>query len=373
MKETAILAGYNDCVKHPREVAELFGHEEAEDTLLDALNKGRLPHAWLLSGPKGIGKATLAYRFARFLLANGDKNKGTGLFAGDLSNANPESLFVDSKDPVFSRIAAGSHADLKSIERRFDEKKGKFKTEIVVEDMRSIASFFSLSSAEGGWRVIIIDSADEMNSNAANALLKALEEPPAKVILLLVCHNHGRLLPTIRSRCRKLGLSALNEGVVVKLLLNHYPEMLAGDALLLAQLSGGSIGRALDLEAEGGLELYNNLLSLLETLPDTDVAALHVLAGKLGRVGGDMAFHTFGDLLLGWLGRFILHATKAEQGGNSQETLLNKRLSSITPLASWLEVWDKISYLLARTDSINLDRRQIIISIFLLLEKTVQD
>ena len=149
--------------------------------------------------------------------------------------------------------------------------------------------------------------------------------------------------------------------------------MLAGDALLLAQLSGGSIGRALDLEAEGGLELYNNLLSLLETLPDTDVAALHVLAGKLGRVGGDMAFHTFGDLLLGWLGRFILHATKAEQGGNSQETLLNKRLSSITPLASWLEVWDKISYLLARTDSINLDRRQIIISIFLLLEKTVQD
>ena len=373
MKATAILAGNNDCVRHPRKVAELFGHEEAERTLLDAFHKGRLAHAWLLSGPKGIGKATLAYRFARFLLAKGDGKKGKGLFVEDLSKANPDSMFVDGEDPVFGRIAAGSHADLKSIERRFDEKKGKFKTEIIVEDMRSITSFFSLSSAEGGWRVIVIDSADEMNSNSANALLKALEEPPPKAILLLVCHNHGRLLPTIRSRCRKLGLSALNEGVVVKLLLKHHPEMLAGDALSLAHLSEGSIGRALDLEAEGGLELYSNLLSLLETLPHIDVAALHVLAGKLGRVGGDMAFYTFGELLLGWLGRFVLYVTKGEQGENSPETQLNERLSSITPLASWLEVWDKISYLLARTDSINLDRRQIIVSIFLLLEKTVQD
>jgi DNA polymerase-3 subunit delta' len=288
------------------------------------------------------------------------------------SNANTDSLFIDCDDPVFGRIAAGSHADLKSIERRFDEKKGKFKTEIIIEDIRSIANFFALSAAEGGWRVIIIDSAEEMNINAANALLKALEEPPSKVILLLVSHNHRKLLPTIRSRCRKLGLSALNEGVVVKLLLEHHPAMLADDALSLARLSEGSIGRALDLEAEGGLELYSNLLSLLESLPQLDVVALHVLAGKLGRVGGDMAFSTFGDLLLGFLARFILYVAKGEQGANSPEAHLHERFCLITPLASWLEVWDKVSYLLARTDSINMDRRQIIISIFLLLEKTVQ-
>ncbi len=372
MKAGALLASNEDCVQHPRKVAELFDHEVAEHTLLDAFYTGRLAHAWLLTGPKGIGKATLAYRFARFLLAKGDGKSDPGLFLEDLSNTNSNSLFVDSDDPVFGRIAAGSHADLKSIERRFDEKKGKFKTEIVVEDIRSISSFFSLSSAEGGWRVIIIDSAEEMNNNAANALLKVLEEPPSKVIMLLVAHNHRRLLPTIRSRCRALGLSSLSEGVVVKLLLKNHPEMLPSDALSLARLSEGSIGRALDLAAEGGLELYNNLLSLLETLPHLDVAELHVLAGKLGRVGGDMAFSTFCNLLLGWLGRFILYTAKGEQGENSPETLLHKRLSSITPLASWLEVWDKVSYLLARTDPISMDRRQIIILIFLLLEKTVR-
>jgi DNA polymerase-3 subunit delta' len=142
--------------------------------------------------------------------------------------------------------------------------------------------------------------------------------------------------------------------------------------LSLAHLSEGSIGRALDLESEGGLELYNDLLSLLETLPHLDVAALHNLAGKIGRVGGDLAFHTFGDLLLGWLGRFILHVSKGEQVENNSEAQLNERLALITPLASWLEVWDKITLLLARTDAINMDRRQVIISIFLALEKAVQ-
>jgi DNA polymerase-3 subunit delta' len=361
-----------DGVHHPRKVAELFGHIEAERILLEAFNSDRLAHAWLLSGPKGIGKATLAYRFARFLLAKGGEQRNAGLFVDDLSTNDPGSLFVERDDPVFGRIAAGGHADLKSIERRFDEKKGKFKTEIIIEDVRSISSFFSLSAAEGGWRVIVIDSADEMNRNAANALLKALEEPPTKAILLLVSHNHGRLLPTIRSRCRKLGLSTLDEGIVTKLLIQHHPKMLTGDALSLARLSEGSIGRALDLEVEGGLELYSDLLSLLETLPCLDVANLHALAGKLGRVGADTAFHTFGDLLLGWLGRFILHASKGEQQENSPEARLNERLSSITPLASWLKVWDKITHLLARTDAINMDRRQVIISIFLALEKTAQ-
>ena len=372
MKETAVSAN-DDCVRHPRSVTELFGHGEAEQTLLDAFNSGRLAHAWLLSGPKGIGKATLAYRFARFLLSQPSGAGEPGLFGKDLSSVEPDSLFVDSDAPAFGRIAAGSHADLKSIERRFDEKKGKFRNEIIIDDIRSIASFFSLSAAEEGWRVIIIDSADEMNSNAANALLKALEEPPTRVMILLVSHNYRCLLPTIRSRCRMLSLSSLNQDIVVKLLLQHYPKMPTGDAMSLANLSEGSIGRALDLEAEGGLQLYSDLLSLLETLPHLNVTALHALAGKLGRVGGDNSFYTFGDLLMGWLGRFILFSIKGVEGANSNETILNERLSTNAPLASWLEVWDKVTYLLARTDAINMDRRQIIISIFLLLEKTVQE
>ena len=372
MNAQVLTADNIGAVRHPRKVTELFGHVEAERTLLDAFNSGRLAHAWLLSGPKGIGKATLAYRFARFLLAKGGGQDGAGLIVGSHPTNDPESLFVEINDPVFDRIAAGGHADLKSIERRFDENKGKFKTEIIIEDIRSISSFFSLSAAEGGWRVVVIDSADEMNHNAANALLKALEEPPSKVILLLVSHNHGRLLPTIRSRCRKLDLSTLDEAIVTKLLIQHHPEMLVGDALSLARMSKGSIGRALDLEAEGGLGLYNDLLSLLETLPHLDVTALHALAGKLGRVGGDMAFQTFGDLLLGWLGRLILRLSKGDCGANSPESRLNERLCSITTLGSLLKVWDKITHLLARTDAINMDRRQMIILIFLALEKATQ-
>ena len=220
--------------------------------------------------------------------------------------------------------------------------------------------------------MVIIDCADDMNSNAANALLKALEEPPPRAIFLLVTHNHRSLLPTISSRCRKLGLSSLHEDIVVKLLLKHHPGMLQSDALSLARLSEGSIGRALDLEEEGGLQLYNELTNLLETLPRLDVAKLHALAGKLGRVGRDNAFYTFCDLLLGWLSRFILFQAKKETRANNDEALLQERLSSISPLASWLEVWDKVFYLLARTDSINMDRRQIIITVFLLLETTVQ-
>lgn len=366
------IAGIDDeGVPHPRRNADLYGHEQAGKTLLDAFNSGRLAHAWLLCGPKGVGKATLAYRFARFLLAQGG-GADNGLFGGDLRQDESDGLYVAADDPVFNRIAAGGHADLKAVERRFDEKKNRYKTEIVVDDVRSIGSFMSLTAAEGGWRVVIIDSADEMNRNAANAVLKVLEEPPARAILLLVSHNPGRLLPTIRSRCRKLALSNLDEDVVTRLLVDRYPDLPPDDAVALARLSGGSIGRALDLEIEGGLELYRDLLGLLESLPRLDVAALHGLAAKLGRAGGDAAFQTFANLLLGWLGRMILSASKAGQGRGGAEESLNNRLAAATPLASWLEVWDKINHLLARTDAINMDRRQMIITIFLALEKAAQ-
>ncbi|MBC8268274.1 MAG: DNA polymerase III subunit delta' [Rhodospirillaceae bacterium] len=368
-----VLPDEDEGVPHPRKNSDLRGHDQAEKVLLDAFNSGRLAHAWLLCGPRGIGKATLAYRFARFLLAKGGEAPAdNGLFGEELPKDDLSSLSVSIDDPVFHRIAAGAHADLKVIERQFDEKKGKYKTEIVVDDVRSIGSFMSLSAAEGGWRVVIIDSADEMNRNAANAVLKVLEEPPAKAILLLVSHNSGRLLPTIRSRCRKLTLSTLDEAVVTGLLSAQHPQMSPDDAGELARLAEGSIGRALDLEEEGGLELYRDILELLESLPRLDVAALHTLAGKLGRAGADMAFQTFADLLLGWLGRMILSVSRGDQGVGSPEQLLNNRLGVSSSLASWLEVWDKINHLLARTDAINMDRRQMIITIFLALEKAAQ-
>ncbi len=368
-----VLTDKKEGAPHPRENSKLRGHDQAETVLIDAFNSRRLAHAWLLCGPKGIGKATLAYRFGRFLLAKGNRQSADScLFDQVLSKDDLSSMDVSLDDPVFNRIAAGAHADLKTIERRFDEKKGKYKTEIIVDDVRSISSFMSLSAAEGGWRVVIIDSAEEMNRNAANAVLKVLEEPPAKAILLLVSHNPGRLLPTISSRCRRLMLPALDKSIVTELLVEHHPNITPDNSVRLAHLAEGSIGRALDLEEEGGLELYNDLLVLLETLPRLDVEALHALAEKLGRAGADTAFQTFSDLLLGWLGRMILSASRNDQDAGGAEEILNKRLSSASSLASWLELWDKINHLLARTNTINMDRRQMIITIFLALEKTAQ-
>ena len=189
-------------VPAPRENPSLSGHEPAEKELLSAFASGRLPHGLLITGPHGVGKATLAFRFARFLLSQGAAPSAGGLFAP----AVPSSLALPPEHPVFRRVASSGHADLLTVERGIDPKRKRERTEIVVDDTRAIAAFLRLTPAEGGWRIVVVDTADEMNRNAANAVLKILEEPPSRALLILVSDNPGRLLPTIRSRCRRLPL-----------------------------------------------------------------------------------------------------------------------------------------------------------------------
>jgi DNA polymerase-3 subunit delta' len=351
---------------HPRDTADLLGHETAERTLLEAWTSGRMAHAWLICGPQGIGKATLAYRFARFVLSGG--GEGGGLFGGA-----PESLALRQDHPVFRRVAAGGHADLKVVERGWsDDKKTKLRTEIVIDDVRGIGGFMALTPAEGGWRVAIIDSADEMNRNAANAVLKVLEEPPRNALMLLVSHSPGRLLPTIRSRCRRLVLQPLAEDRVAQLLDHHVPGLPPADLTALSRLAEGSIGKALGLAAEGGLELYRDLLGLLNGLPKLDVPGLHAFGDRVARPENDASFRTVTELLTWWLARLVRAGGRQGHGMTEVvpgEAALIERLLAAANLDQWLQVWEKITSLFARTDAVNLDRKQAVLSAFLAVER----
>jgi DNA polymerase-3 subunit delta' len=354
----------------PRRTADLLGHAAAEKRLLDAWRSGRLPHGWLFAGPAGIGKATLAYRFARFVLAGGAQS-GPGLF-GD---AAPASLDIPPEHPVFRRVASGGHPDLMTLERREDPKTGKMKTVIDVDQVRAANDFLHLTPAEAGWRVLIVDTADDMNANAANALLKTLEEPSNRALLLLVSHAPGRLLPTIRSRCRKLALKPLDAGTVTALLGRYRPGLDDGDAAQLAALGEGSIGRALELHDAGGLALYHEMLSLIATLPGTDAVRLHGIADAVSRTraesGAHAAFDVFAELLRWWIARLI----RARASGALPPELapgegeIMARLATTGSLDQWIEVWEKITRLFARAGSVNLDRKQVLLNAFFALAR----
>jgi DNA polymerase III subunit delta' len=353
----------------PRANAYLVGHEQAETALIEAHAAGKLPHALLIAGPRGIGKATLAFRLARYLLADSG-----GAAPGLFGPAKPSSLAIPEDHPVFRRVAAGGHADLLTVERERDpRRKERLRGEIVVEDTRAVAEFLRLTPAEGGWRIVIVDSADDMNRNAANALLKILEEPPRRSLLMLVSHAPGGLLPTIRSRCRRLGLKPLAEAEVVRLLARYRPDLSQAEARSLAALAEGSIGRALELAAAGGAGLYRKLLELLRDLSAVDAMALHGLADRLARADGESAYRTIVELLTGFLARMIRQAACQGRGEEGDETvpgerLVMRNLAARRSLDQWVEVWENLTRLFAQADELTLDRKQVVLDAFLGLE-----
>lgn len=347
----------------PRNSAELFGHAEAENAFLSAYQGGRLHHAWLISGPRGVGKATFAYRIARFLLANPPVASTESLF-GDLLGPpdHPQDLVIPPSHSVFQHIAAGSHPDFLLVERSVNDK-GVLRSEIVVDDVRKLVSFFSRTSSEGGWRVAVVDSADEMNRNAANALLKVLEEPPANAIIILLAHAPGRVLPTILSRCRRLVLRPLEESAVGAFLALRCPEISADDQRLFIRLAEGAPGLALRLADGNGLAIYRKLLEFLGSLPQTSPKQVLEIADMVSGKGNDENYAMFGLLLVGILGRVARAASGATVIANPEEIDTLVRLASIAGLDPWVEVWEKSSNLIQRTDAINLDRKQSVVVI----------
>lgn len=331
----------------PRDNDYLIGHEEAEKSFLDAWVSGRMAHSWMICGPQGVGKASLAYVIARFVLSGG--GDGGGLFGG-----GPDTLRIAKDHSVFKTIASGGHPDLKVVERGWtDAGQTKQRSDIVVSDVREAGHFLSMTPALGGWRVVIVDTADDMNRNAANAILKVLEEPPRNALILLVVNSPGRLLPTIRSRCRRLSLKPLSTPVVGELLARYAPEMAGDEAARLAFLAQGSIGRALDLADAGGLELYDQIAKLLDGLPRTPSTAFHAFAEK---GANDAGWSTIPQLIERWLTDHIRRRAEVGEGG----------------VESWLGVWEKVRTLFARADAVNLDRKQTLLTALTMVERVAK-
>jgi DNA polymerase III subunit delta' len=333
---------------HPRETTVLFGHREAEMALLNAYRSGRIPHAWLIGGAQGIGKATLAYRMARFVLAHRNPH------AADVQRA--ETLGVDSSDPVARHIAAGAHGGLLTLERTLNDK-GVLRTVITVDETRETIPFFGSTAAVDGWRVCIVDTVDELNPNAANALLKILEEPPQQSLFLLVSHAPARVLPTILSRCRKLMLRPLGTNDVIHAAAEAAHKAADDPALAeAAEAAEGSVARALTLLGGDALKLHQRTAALLAALPQVDPRELHALGDALG--GSDrVALATFVDSVDRWVGERL----RADDAN-----------ANLPRLARLAEVWEKINRTARDTADYNLERKPLVFSVFGLLAEATR-
>lgn len=345
---------------HPRETRDLLGHEAAEQALAQAFAHGRMHHAWLLVGRAGIGKSTLAYRLARHVLAKPDER-----------DPGRRSLEVPAASSAARQVEALSHPGLLVLRRPYDTKSKRFVGSIPVDEVRRLKSFLGLTAGDAAWRVVIVDSADELNLNAANALLKSLEEPPQRTLFLLVSSEPSRLLATIRSRCRRLDLQPLaaeplRRAVQAALAAADIdtPEPAQWDQL--ERLAEGSVRRALQLAAGGGLELYGRIESIFSQLPKLDWPSAHALADSLGFGAQDQRFEAFFELFLDRLAR--LTRVRATGRGEVEELSQATRLIPQRRLAEWAGLWEMMLREKAEADELNLDRRALILRALARLE-----
>lgn len=349
----------------PRESSLFLGHADIEQNLLDLINSGQVPHAMIFSGPAGIGKSTMAFRLARYLLKNGTADSAQDSLFGD-APAEANSLDISNDDPIFSKVASGGHPDLLSIERPIDAKKGTQKTSLDVETARKVAPFLRMTSAEGGWRVVIIDDADSMNRNAQNALLKILEEPPSNALLILITHRLGALIPTIRSRCRVLQFDTLSENDLANLMEKEIGNTLSSeDRALLSALAGGSIGSAKTIIDSNGLETAQSVIDIFKNGPNFNQVDIHHLADTVGRAGQDAAFLNIEKTFL-WLCESIIF-TKAK-GQQDMPEALNyegfQQLSDTYDLNQWLNLFQELKAHFAQARFANLDKKLAVITAY---------
>lgn len=337
--------------RHPRLNRRLIGHEGPEGRLFSAYLSGRMHHAWLLAGPRGIGKATLAYRFAKFVLRHPD--------AATLRRDPPNGLDVAAGDPVSRLVNARSHPDLLILQRAVNLETGRLKSGIAVDEAHEVRQFFQRTPAMGGWRICIVDPADELNKVAANALLKVLEEPPARSAFLIVSHAPGQLLATIRSRCIRLDVKPLSSDQVVEALGELQPRAdTAEDELrAIAGLAEGSPGRALELMGSDGARLFLRFRKLADGRPPFPRRPLLDIAGSLQRRDASEDFPVFTGLVSDWV---AVTARRLALGNDGEAA------------HPWARAHQDIEHSIRRANALNLDRRQVLLEAFATIEEAAR-
>jgi DNA polymerase-3 subunit delta' len=324
---------------HPRLAAGLIGHALAEKTLLDAFRSEKLAHAWLIGGPEGVGKATLAWRFARFLLAHPDPQ----------TTRRAQDLAVDLEGPVARQILALAHPDLAILRRNWNPQSKNFYTEIRVEDVRNALQLFQKSAGAGGWRVCIVDSAEDLNRAGANALLKMIEEPPPRSLFLILAHKPGQVLPTIRSRCQRLALARLAPNDIAAIIagLGENWSGLGAEAIArAASRADGSVREALKRVDPAAAEMGAMIEAAVARLPNPDFREIHKLADAVSARGAGDAFDALMNAVYDWL------AARARSG------------EAAARLASIADLWDKIRAATRETETYNLDKKLHVLSVF---------
>ncbi|AFX99110.1 ATPase involved in DNA replication [Candidatus Endolissoclinum faulkneri L2] len=357
----------NQGLPFPSASTELLGHEKAEGELVEAYNSGRMPHAWLFFGPTGIGKETLAFRLAKFILSQ----EGNKLHQ-PLSCSLFKSLTINPKCQAALQVSSESHPDLKILRCKSNEQ-GRTNSIIRINDIRSFKSSLHLKSSSGGWRVIIIDEAEKMNTNAANAILKLIEEPPEKTLVIIITNSLNAILPTIKSRCRKLMLRPLNDNFVASLITKVYPYLSDKDMNIILRLVEGSPGKALTFLEAGGAVIYRDIINILSKIPKISGEEVHALAEnwckrKLNNSNQDI-FHIVTYMLLRWIERAIL---AANQSPDIQEIIpgdleAGRIYVSCIGLESAFYRRDAIYRLIQLENALMLDRKQLIIEAFYIL------
>jgi DNA polymerase III subunit delta' len=340
-------------VPHPRQTERVFGHDAAATGFAATFASGRMHHGWLITGGDGIGKATFAYACARYLLARPDQRD-----QGDTP------LDIAAETTAARQVRALSHPGLLVLRRPYDAKTKKFAASILVDEVRRLREFLGLTAGEAQWRVVLVDTADDLNTNAANAILKWLEEPPARTIFLLLSAEPGRLLPTIRSRCRTLALAPLGSvdlrrAVIQATAAGEIEPPGAQDWPRLERIAGGSVRRALVLASGGGLKLHEKIEDLLGRLPAVDWAGVHALSDELAGQAADARFAMFYDLLL----RRLAHLIRARASGSADDaTLTQDLIPDAARLPRWADGLAALTGELNEAITLNLDRKALILA-----------